>query len=237
MEEDFDIRGNIAPIEENIKKNYFICKEICDKYSAKTKMEEKRLKSVKIMPGTEKKNEPEIEFKTIYIPYFYLEGNYSIIYLRRKKYEIPIDQNVQAIKIHDSIINLEGTFRVKPDIVNLDVIEKVKSENKGELTADKDMNLIQKKDIPFYNELDEKTYYEYESNNEIEKLKYPFEYFIEKLKEKILNRPSDAIRTLSEVLNVEINIILRPTYEGIFEYKGQIKKMMVDGVTGKSKFI
>ena len=235
MEDDFDIKGHVEAIEEEITYKYYVCKQICDKYSAKTKMEEKRLKGMKIMPGAEKKNVEGIEFKTIYIPFFILEGNYSIIYLRRKKYSLPIDPNVQAIKINESIINLDKMVRVKPNELDLEVIEKLKVDYNEELVLDKEMNAIQEKNIPYYNEIDENLYKEYASNNEIEKSKYPQNYFIEKLKEKVIKRPSDTIRTLEETFKADVKIILKPTYEGIFEHKGRIVKMIVDGVTGKSK--
>jgi hypothetical protein len=236
LEEDFDIRGHIEPIEEIITKKFYICKVTCDKYAAKTKMEEKRLKSIKTMPSGEKSTKG-IEFKTKYIPYFYLEGNYSIEYLRRNKYTLKIDPEVKAIKIEDSdsIVNLEKMVRIKSNELELNIIEKLKFENNGEITLDKDLNSIQKKTIPYYNEIDENTYNEYESNKEIEESKYPNNYFIEKLKEQIIKRPSDTVRTLREIFEADLNIILRPTYEGIFEYKGKIVKMVVDGVTGKTK--
>jgi hypothetical protein len=237
LEEDFDIRGHIEPIEEKITKKFYKCKETCDKYAAKTKMEEKRLKGIKFMPGAEKSTKKPIEFNTKYIPYFYLEGNYTIEYLRRNKYTLPINPEVTAIKIQDSdsIVNLEKMVRIKSNELELNIVEKLKFENNGELTLDKDMNSIQKKNIPYYNEIDEDSYNEYESSKEIEKSKYPHEYFIEKLKDLIIKRPSDTVRTLKEIFEAKLNIILRPNYEGIFEYKGKIAKMIVDGVTGKTK--
>ncbi|MHA1379929.1 MAG: hypothetical protein ACTSRG_16285 [Candidatus Helarchaeota archaeon] len=235
MEEEFDIKGDIESIKENISKKYYLCKQVCDRYQAKTKMEEKRLKSIKSISGAEKKSSEGIEFKTRYIPYFHLKGTYSITYLRRKKYTIPIDPEVKAIKVVDSIIDLEKKVRVKPNELDLDVIEKLIFINRGELTLDKEMNEIPIKDIPYYDEIDETKYDEYTSNKEIEELKYPQNFYIEKLKEKIIKRPTDTIRTLDEIFNAEIKIILRPTYEGIFEFKGKIVKMIVDGVTGKSK--
>ncbi|MHA1299558.1 MAG: hypothetical protein ACTSO9_09005 [Candidatus Helarchaeota archaeon] len=237
MEEEFDIKGDIESIKENITKKYFVCKQVCDKYQAKTKMEEKRLKSIKTMPGTEKKTKEGIEFKTKYIPYFILKGNYYISYLRRKKYTIPVGSDVKAIKIQDSIIDLEKMVRVKPNELDLDVIEKLNFVNQGEIFLDKDMNSINKKNIPYYDEIDENTYNEYASNKEIEESKYPENYFIEKLKELIIKRPNDTVRTLNETFEAEFDIILRPTYEGIFNYKGKIVKMTVDGVTGKSKMV
>ena len=45
------------------------------------------------------------------------------------------------------------------------------------------------------------------------------------------------MRTLKEIFEAKLNIILRPNYEGIFEYKGKIVKMVVDGVTGKTKMV
>ncbi|MFX1451679.1 MAG: hypothetical protein ACFFCM_12590, partial [Promethearchaeota archaeon] len=99
MAEDFDIRGPIEAIQEKLIKKYYKCKETCDIYVAKTKMEEKRLKSIKTMPSVDKPLKKDIELKTNYIPYFHLEGNYSIEYLRRNKYTLPSDPKVKAIII------------------------------------------------------------------------------------------------------------------------------------------
>ncbi len=236
MEEEFDMIEAAISLKEDVTYKYFVCKQTCDKYQAKTKMEEQRLKGIKTMPVTEKKPAEAIEFKTGYIPYFSLKGDYSITYLRRKKYTLPVDPNVLALKIHESIIDMAKMVRVKPNELDLDVIEKMNYKSEGEITLDKDMNEIQKKNIPYYDEIDKKTYDERASNKEIEESKYPPKYFLEKLKEKIIkNRPIDTIKTLDETFKAEVKIILRAQYEGIFEFKGKIVKMTVDSVTGKSK--
>ncbi|MFX1451678.1 MAG: hypothetical protein ACFFCM_12585, partial [Promethearchaeota archaeon] len=125
--------------------------------------------------------------------------------------------------------------RIKSSEMELNVVEKLNFEYKDELSLDKDMKEIQKKNIPYYDEIDENTYNKFATNNEIEEIKYPHEYIVEKIKEKIIKRPNDTVRTLKETVEVNLSIILQPTYEGIFEYKGKIVKMVVDGVTGKSK--
>jgi hypothetical protein len=219
MDNEFNLSGSNASLSEKISTKYFMCVEKCDQYAARTKIEEKKVMG---------KEEGELTFETTYTPYFIAKANYRIVYLRRNRYGMSVPSDVESVKIlsqmftRNEIINHE----VKVESIEKIIIERADSaelSHKGEK--------IGLKNIPPHNAIDASFYETHKS--EVLTPKFDVGDIIKNFRDKLVSRPHDVSRSLEETFTVEIAVVLRTYYWGIFKGEGKEKKIRVDSVTGK----
>jgi hypothetical protein len=224
MPDEFDLAGQNSALSEKITKNYFVCVEKCDQYAARTKIEERKVMGKE--PG-------ELTFETSYTPYFIAKANYRIAYLRRNRYSINLPADVDSVKI------LNKVFTQNNEIINnevkMEAIEKIVVERSDSMELSHKGEKIREKEIPPHNEVDASFYEQHKE--EITQAKFDIGDIIEQLRDRLVSRPRDTSRSLDETFNVEIQVILRTFYWGIFTSDGKEKKMRVDSITGKIDFL
>jgi len=219
MDDEFNLSGSNASLNEKITTKYNICVEKCDQYAARTKIEEKKIMG---------KEEGELVFETTYTPYFIAKASYRIVYLRRNRYGMSVPSDVESVKIlsqvfsHNEIINHE---------VKVEAIEKIIIERADSVELSHKGEKIGLKSIPPHNEIDASFYESHKS--EIITPKFDVGDIIKNFRDKLVSRPHDVSRSLEETFIVEIGVVLRTYYWGIFKSEGKEKKMRVDSVTGK----
>ncbi|MHA1130074.1 MAG: hypothetical protein ACTSQI_02030 [Candidatus Helarchaeota archaeon] len=223
MNSEFNLTGPNVALEENVQTSYFMCVEKCDQYSARTKIEEKKVVG---------KEEGELTFETSYTPYIIAKANYRIVYLRRNRYNMSVPSDVDSVKILNKIfINSE----IIKNEIKVEAIEKIIVERADAIELDFKGNKIKIKEIPPHNEIDASFYDQHQS--EITRPKFDVGDIIQELRDRLVNRPSDVSRSIEETFNVEVQVILRTYYWGIFKTDQKEKKMRVDSVTGKSEWL
>ena len=219
---EFELSGPNAALEERITKKYFMCVEKCDQYSARTKIEEKKVMG---------KEEGELSFKTTYTPYYIAKANYRIVYLRRNRYGMAVPPDVDSVKVLDKVfLNNE----IINNEIKVEAIEKIIVERAESMELSHKGTKIKIKDIPPHNEVPTSFYEEHKA--EIERPKFDVGDIIQQLRDRLVSRPHDVSRSIEETFNVEIHIILRTYYWGIFKADGKEKQMRVDSVTGKTEW-
>ncbi len=217
----FDLSGANVALDEKISKKYFICVEKCDQYSARTKIEERKVMG---------KEEGELTFETRYIPYFIANATYRIVYLRRNRYAMAVPEDVESVKILDKVFS--GNEIINHE-AKVEAIEKIIIERNDSAELSNKGDKIKIKDIPPYNEVPASFYEEHQS--EIKRAKFDVGDIIQQLRDKLVSRPRDVSRSIEETFSVEIQVILRTYYLGIFKSDGKEKTMRVDSVTGKTE--
>jgi len=216
---DFDLTGPNAALDEKITRSYFICVEKCDQYSARTKIEGKKIMG---------KEEGDLEIETRYRPYFIAKATYRIVYLRRSRYGMSVPSDVESVQvlnrtfIHSEIIDHK---------VKVDAIEKIIVEREDETELDQAGNQIKYKDIPPHNKVDSSFYESHK--DEIVRPKFDVGDVIQKLRDNLVSRPNDVSRSIEEIFTVDVQVILRTYYTGTFKTESKEKKIRVDSVTGK----
>ena len=220
MDDDFDLTGNNASLEEKITKKYFMCVEKCDQFSARTKIEEKKVMG---------KESGELTFETSYTPYIIAKASYRIVYLRRNRYSMAVPAEVESVQV------LNRTFpntEIIKNQIKVDATEKIIIERADSNELNHKGEKIKFKDVPPHNEIDASFYDDHES--EITRPKFDVGDVIQKFRDQLVSRPNDVSRSLEETFEVELMIILRTYYWGIFKEDSKEKKMRVDSVTGKA---
>lgn len=220
---DYDLTGPNAALNEQIKRKYSICVEKCDQYSARTKIESRKIMG---------KEEGELQIQTSYVPYIIASAKYQIVYLRRNRYGITLPSDVESVQVlnhpfsRNDIINHEIKF---------DAIEKIIIEREDAIELDYAGNRIRYKDIPPHNSV-ESSFYE-SHKDEVVRPKFDVGDVIQKLRDKLVSRPNDVSRSIEEIFSVDIHVILRTYYTGTFTTESKEKKHRVDSVTGKVESI
>ncbi|NVM54410.1 MAG: hypothetical protein HWN66_11965 [Candidatus Helarchaeota archaeon] len=223
MDGDFALTGTNAALDERIKKNYFICVEKCDQYSARTKIEGRKIMG---------KESGELEIETSYTPYIIAKANYRIIYLRRNRYGMSVPSDVDSVQvlnrnfINSEIINHE---------IKVDAIEKIIIERGDSIELNQKGNRIKFKDIPPHNKVGSSFYEEHKKA--IVRPKFDVGDIIQQLRDKLVSRPIDVSRSIEEIFTVDVQVILRTYYTGTFKDEEKEKKFRVDSVTGKVESI
>jgi len=216
---DYDLSGTNAALDERITRSYFICVEKCDQYSARTKIEAKKILG---------KEEGELETETSYIPYFIAKANYRIVYLRRNRYAMQVPSDVESVQIPGrTFVNSE----IIKNEIKVDAIEKIIIEREDSIELDHKGNRIKYKDIPPHNKVDSSFYNQHKE--QIERAKFDEGDIIQQLRDKLVARPIDVSRSIEEVFSVDMQVILRTYYTGTFTTDSKEKKLTVDSVTGK----
>ncbi|MFX1294391.1 MAG: hypothetical protein ACFFD2_05995 [Promethearchaeota archaeon] len=221
MNGEFDLKGTNAVLDEKITKKYYMCIEKCDQYFARTKFEEKKVMG---------KEAGELSFKTSYTPYIIAKASYQIVYLRRNRYVMNVPPDVESIKILDNVF---PENQIINNEVKLEAIEKIiiKRTNSMELSHKGDK--IRFKEIPPHNEIDASFYEQHKP--EITQPKFDVGDVIQQLRAQLTSRPHDVTRSIKETFTVEVQVILRTYYWGIFKTAEKEKKMRVDSITGKAE--
>ncbi len=223
MSGEFDLTGPNVALDEKITTKYYMCVEKCDQYSARTKIEEKKVVG---------KEEGDLTFETTYTPYIIAKANYRIVYLRRNRYGMAVPQDVESVRILNKVfVNSE----IIKNEIKVEAIEKILVERADTMELDYKGNKIKVKDIPPNNEINASFYEEHKS--EIKRPKFDVGDVIQQLRDRLVSRPTDVSRSIEESFNVEVQVILRTYYWGIFSADQKEKKMRVDSVTGKSDWI
>jgi hypothetical protein len=220
MNSDFDLAGPNAALNERISTTYFMCVEKCDQYSARTKIEEKKVMGKE--PG-------EVTFETSYTPYIIAKASYKIVYLRRSRYGMTVPSDVDSVKILNKVFTNNDIIK---DEVKVEAIEKIIVERTSTRELSNKGEKIKLKDIPPHNEINTSFYEQHKS--EIIRPKFDVGDVIEQLRDQLVSRPRDVSRSIEEIFKVEVQVILRTYYWGIFTSEGKEKKMRVDSVTGKT---
>ncbi len=217
--DDFDLTGSNAALDERITRSYFICVEKCDQYSARTKIEGKKIMG---------KEEGDLVIETSYRPYIIAKASYRIVYLRRNRYGMDVQSDVESVQV------LNRTF-ISSEIIDrkikVDAIEKIIVERGDETELDQVGNRIKYKEIPPHNKVDSSFYESHK--DQIVRPKFDVGDVIQKLRDKLVSRPNDVSRSIEEIFTVDIQVILRTYYIGIFKTDAKEKKFRVDSVTGK----
>jgi len=222
MVEAFDLTGPNASLNEEITTKYFICVEKCDQYSARTKIEAKKIVG---------KEAGELSFETSYIPYIVAKASYRIVYLRRNRYGIMIPPDAEEVKVLDRLFTANEIIKNE---IKVDAAEKITVERATSVELNHKGDTIKFKDIPPHNEVDSSFYEEHLA--QIERPKLDTGGIIEKFRDQLVHRPKDVSRSIEETFSAEIQIILRTYYWGVFTVENKEKKMRVDSVTGRIEF-
>ena len=220
MSDEFDLTGPNASLNEEITTKYFICVEKCDQYSARTKIEEKKIVG---------KEGGELSFETSYTPYVVAKASYRIVYLRRNRYAIAVPPDVEAAQVLNRVFTANEIIRNE---IKVDAAEKVTVERADSTELNHKGDRIRFKEIPPHNEVDTSFYEEHQT--QIERPKLDVGDIIEKFRDQLVHRPKDVTRSIEETFTAEIQIILRTYYWGIFTEENKEKKMRIDSVTGKA---
>ncbi|MHA1757180.1 MAG: hypothetical protein ACTSVV_10455, partial [Promethearchaeota archaeon] len=217
-------------ISEEITPQYYICKEKVDRYVAKTRMEEFRLKKMKgLSPSSER--EDQIDFEVIYTPYFKMHGIHEIKHLRKNELQIPLKEDVIAFNIGESVFDISDLKHLDNNIYEINVMELVSHRNVGDAFLNDKGEPIKEKDIPEYRPIDEQLIEEI-LEKELIRTNINEKMLIENFKVSILKLAENNVRTIEENLTIDLHIILRARYIGIIKIKNKTKKMVIDSVTG-----
>jgi hypothetical protein len=219
MADEFDLTGPNASLNEKIATKYFICVEKCDKHSARTKIEERKIVG---------KEAGEVNFETSYTPYIVAKASYRIVYLRRNRYAMAVPPDVEAVKVLNRVYTTNEIIRNE---IKVDAAEKITVEQGDSIELNHKGERIKFKEIPPHNELNASFHEEHKA--QIERPKIDVGDILQKFRDQLVHRPKDVSRSVEETFNVEIQIILRTYYWGVFKEENKEKKMRVDSVTGK----
>jgi len=222
MANQFDLTGPNASLNEEITTRYFICVEKCDQYSARTKIEEKKIVG---------KESGELNFETTYTPYIVAKASYRIVYLRRNRYGIALESDIEEVQILNRVFTSNEIIKNE---IKVDAAEKITVEREDSVQLNVKGENIKFKEIPPHNEVDA-SFYE-DNQAKIEHPKLDMGDIIEKFRDQLVHRPKDVTRSLEETFTAEIQIILRTYYWGIFTEENKEKKMRIDSVTGRAEF-
>ncbi len=220
-------------ILETISKSYYICKEKVDRYVAKTRMEEKRIRKSKTESNILSRKDL-IEFKVSYIPFLLLDGMYEIKYSKKNVIKISLRSEVFSITIGNLTFKKTELHQLKEDLFELDFIESIIQENNAKIAIDAQGKEIKEKDIPEFQLIDKKLLEEIQKKDQIVKVRYNDKFLLEKLKSRLIKRPLDYVKIIEEKISIRYLIILRARYEGTFEINNKKKTMIIDSVTGSS---
>lgn len=222
-----------AQIAEKINRRYFLCEQKIDIYKAKAQMEMYRLKKMK--GKTPEGKEDLIEIQPTYIPTFIIDGEHEIKYLRKNSLNFPLEDDVIAINIGESIFNLNDLRKIKGNTYEIDFLEMVSHKNTDKLVFDKDGKEFQEKDIPKYEKIDETLLKEILDKNEIIKSSINEIKLIETFKKSLMKPSQDNVRTIEENITINLDIILRAIFTGDIKIMDKTKTMQIDSVNGKTE--
>ncbi|HUX99275.1 MAG TPA: hypothetical protein VMV49_06940 [Candidatus Deferrimicrobium sp.] len=236
---EYDIKGPNAALKEKIGKQkiYFIAKRV-DQHQARTLIEQKK----KNPYGRQAKNPEEIKIENVeenFNMFLRVKGKYWIRYLRHKHLEVPVQPDVEGVRVFNEIIDLgeviEGPKKLKRN-VTIDIVEKIYVENHGDLAFNIEGNSINPETISNMALEDAPSTFVDENQNRIQIAKITPELAIEKLRIQIARRPTDVQRIIDEVFDVPlIQIILSPFFVAVLNYNEIKKKVYCDAITGKVK--
>ncbi len=236
---EYDIKGPNAALTEKISKPkvHFIVKQV-DQHQARTLIEQKKKKPY----GRAAKNPEEIEIESLeehYTMMIRVKGKYWIRYLRHKHLEVPVDSDVEGVRVFDEVIDLgeviEGPKKLKKNIT-IDIVEKIFVENHGDLAFNIEGNQISPQQISNMALEDAPSTFLSENQDRIQISKMTHELAIEKLRILIARRPTDVQRILEEVFEIPlVQIILSPFFVAILNFNEIRKKVFCDAITGKVK--
>ncbi|NVM53898.1 MAG: hypothetical protein HWN66_09365 [Candidatus Helarchaeota archaeon] len=234
---EYDIKGPNTALTEKISKQkiYFIAKTV-DQHQARTLIEQKKKKPY----GRQAKNPEEIDIESVeqnYNMFLRVKGKYWIRYLRHKHLEVPVQSDVEGVRVFDKIIKLgeviEGPKKLKRN-VTIDIVEKVFIENNGDLAFNIEGNQINPDKISNMVLEDAPSTFINENKDRIQIAKITPELAIEKLRIQIARRPTDVQRILDEVFEIPlVQIILSPYFIAVLNFNEVRKKVFCDAVSGK----
>ena len=240
MSEDFQIKGPNSPLgEKKVNKRVYFIRKLVDRHQAQTLIEQKKGK----LAGSGKKNINEVVVKSLepgYFAYVRTKGEYRITYLRKKHIPYTTDSNVVGVKVFDEIVDLGAPERFikgkkeSEKTLTIDFVEKVIIQRESELAFNPEGKSIDPQDIVQMKLEDAPSDFLTTHKDQIAVLKINQELAIEKLRMKVMNRPTDAQRILEEIFEISlIQIILNPVFNVVLEYKELEHKVLVDAITGK----
>jgi len=178
----------------------------------------------------------QVSFEKDYVPYFVVEGKYTIDYYRGRTYTIPIDKNAQEIVLLNQTLKPEPTKEWRQNkAIKIEGEERLIHEDKAYLVLNVDGREVSAKRIPSapQEEHPKKILAEYESAR---KLDFDPDKEVEVLKSKIAKRPQEIKRIVNELFEVSDRaIIYIPIYKIGFQNKktGEHKTVKIDGVTAQ----
>ncbi len=235
---EYDIKGANAALSEKIERQkvFFIVKQV-DQHQARTLIEQRKVK-----PYGRKANPEEIKIESVeehYNMFLRVKGKYWIKYLRHKHLEVPVQPDVEGVRVFNEVIDLgeviEGPKRLKRNI-SIDIVEKVYVENHGDLAFNIEGNQINPDTLGTMVLEDAPSTFVDENQDRIQIAKITPELAIEKLRILIARRPTDVQRILKEVFEIPlIQIILSPYFVAVLNFNEVRKKVYCDAISGKVK--
>jgi hypothetical protein len=232
---EYDIKGANAALSEKIGKQkiYFITKKV-DQHQARTLIEQKKTKPYKA------KNPEEIKIESVeenYNMFLRVKGKYWIKYLRHKHLEVPVDPNVEGVRVFNEVVDLgevvEGPKKLKRN-VTIDIVEKLYVENVGDLAFNIEGNQINPETISNMPLEEGPSRFVEENQGRIQVAKITPELAVEKLRVLIARRPTDVQRILEEVFEIPlVQIILSPFFVATLNYNEIRKRAFCDAISGK----
>jgi hypothetical protein len=236
-ESDYDIKGSNEALTEKIGKQkiYFITKKV-DQHQARTLIEQRKTKSY----GRQAKNPEDIQIESVeenYNMFLRVKGKYWIRYLRHKHLEVPVDTNVEGVRVFSEVVDLgeviQGPKKLKRN-VTIDIVEKIYVENLGDLAFNIEGNQINPEMISNMPLEEGPSTFVDENSNRIQIAKITPELAVEKLRVLIARRPTDVQRILEEVFEIPlVQIILSPFFIATLNYNEIRKKVFCDAISGK----
>lgn len=223
-----------SQMKQKIVRSYYTCKEKVDRYIAKTRMEEKRVKKVKDGMSDFNRQDP-IDFQVSYVPYFIVSAEHEIKYLRKNYIRAQLDANVLALKIKEATFNRTDLQQIEDGAFQVNVLELVSHKNTDKIILDSKGKQIKEKEIPEFLPLNEQQYNAILEKQQISKSSLNESIMIENLKTSTIKRPQESIKTVSESITIDLNTILRAKYIGSFNLGKKPIEMTIDSVTGAAK--
>lgn len=178
----------------------------------------------------------QVSFEKDYVPFFVVEGKYTIDYYRGRTYTIPIDKNAQEIILLNQTLKPEPVRDLPQNkAVKIEGEERLLHEDKAYLVLDVNGREVSPRRVHSapQEEHPKKVLAEYENARKID---FAPNKEIEVLKSKIAKRPQEIRRIVNELFEVSDRaVIFIPIYKVTFEDKrsGKQKTVRFDGVTAQ----
>ncbi len=175
-----------------------------------------------------------------YVPYFLVDGDYTIDYYRKRFYTFNIDGKVQEVVIFNKTLkpDLPKKFSKTPyKSITLEGKERVLYKNRACLVLDETGREVNPKRVPSAPSEERPKKALANLGEAMKKLKAAPDREVDVLRSKIVKRPRDVERVVQELFMVsERSAIYVPVYRMAFKHvrTGEVKTVKINGVTGRA---
>ncbi|NIR86748.1 hypothetical protein GWO13_03930 [Candidatus Bathyarchaeota archaeon] len=181
-----------------------------------------------------------VSLEKYYVPYFLVEGDYTIDYYRKHYYTLNIDEKVQEVILLDKTLKPDNPkkFSKTPyKTITLKGEERLLYKKRVCLILDETGREVDPKRLPSVPSEKHSKKALAKLRKNMKKLKTPPNREVNVLRSKIVKRPPDVERVVKELFKVsERSMIYTPVYKLAFKNTrtGEVKTVEIDGATGRA---